>query len=246
MKVGLLISLLLHGGAVFGGLLWVSSAPPVAEEVKFIPLNLVTVSDVTNVKPQSKRRKPEVKDEPAVLQNDTPDTGPQEISSNPAPSDEATDAPPVFDLEAFSKMAKDAREKDPSANEQVVLGNEIGDQTVQASGEGLDMTVSQEDYIKTKMQPCWKIDTGAKDYHKLRVEVLMSLHQDAEVANIRVVNDLQIFGSSNASWRAARNNVVSALNACAPYEGLLGRNYQSWREMKLNFQPPAPGSGGAP
>jgi len=71
----------------------------------------------------------------------------------------------------------------------------------------------------------------------LRVEVQVHLGINGGIEGIDVLNNSQILASPNNSWRAARDNVISALNQCAPYDKLPKSDYDNWKKPKLNFQP---------
>jgi len=144
---------------------------------------------------------------------------------------------PAFDLDAFSSMVDRARDENPDVNRQAVLGSEIADRNVQGVGDETANTVNSTEYIQSKMLNCYKIDTGAQDYRNLRVEVRINLSPEGEINNIKVLNEMQIIASPNNSWRAARDNVVFALNECAPYDKLPKDDYNTWKTTKLNFQP---------
>ena len=252
MKFGLPISFSLHTAAVFGGLLLWSGAGTQLPELKFIPLEIVTVGEVTNVK--STRKKPP-KEQPKIdeVTPPAPTPKPKEIETSPEgtlPADkEETPAPedtkdpaPAFNLDAFSDMVDKARTENPDDNNQKVLANEtvspeLSDRDVDGTGDQTGLTISTNDYIRTKMKPCWSVDKGAEDYLDLRVEVRLRLDKAGEITSLDVLNAAQIIASPNNSWRAARDRVVTGLRECAPYDGLQTRNYDEWKSMKLNFQP---------
>lgn len=239
----------MHITFVFGGLLIWNSKPAPLADVRIIALELVTVSEITNIKATRKLPDPVEPDpvEPEVPIK-PPEIVPETLTESPdgklladeTPPDVPTVAPepvPSFDLEAFSSMVDKAREQNPNANTQQQLGIEIADRTVQGAGEGNGNTVDPITYIQSKMLNCYKIDTGAEDYRNLRVEVRVNLSPDGEIDNIKVLNEMQILASSNNSWRAARDNVIFALNECAPYDKLPKANYNDWKTAKLIFQP---------
>ena len=239
MKFGLPISVMLHVSAVFGGVIFWSGTVSSPDQALIIPLELVTVAKTTNIKPTIKKT-PEIEPEP-----ETPPAQPQEEEAA------AEDIPvlphqepeePVFDLDALSAMVDTARQQDPDANTQHTISSETqipveGEHNVTGTGEQNAYTVNAQDYIKIKMKPCWPVDTGAKDYKKLRVEVRMRLDEYGEITQLSVLNSAQIIASSNNAWRAARDKVLAALRSCAPYDGLLTLDYDEWKNMKLNFQP---------
>lgn len=252
MRFGLPISLFMHGTFLFGGLLMWNNNATEFTELRIIPLDLVTVSDVTNIKTTRKKSLPDPIAEPEV--ESVPEI-PEEIEVEPEPElipQDDADAEPVpetkpkdekpkqqasFDLDAFASMVDQARKENPNANNQTVLQSEIGERDVNGVGQGTGMTVDKVEYIRAKMRNCYKIDTGAKDYRDLRVEVRLHLNVDGKVEDIDILNNTQIIASPNNAWRAARDNVVFALNDCAPYDKLPKAEFGEWKSTRLNFQP---------
>lgn len=275
MKFGLPLSVLIHGLAIWGGL-GLYSGGVVHEEVPVIPLQIVSVSDFTNIAATRRERpKPEPKLEkktetettplPAPeIEKPKPETPEKQIEDSPEPEKQAAivepapeedeikpketkpkkTAPKPFSLDDFSKMIEDVRKEDPKTSKQIVLKGETGRGKVRIDeadqngvGERSEMQVSTQDYIRTKMRPCWKVDRGAKDYLKLRVVVVLELDPRGEILDLKISNSATIIASGETAWRVARENVVAALHECAPYHGLKAQNHSEWKTLKLNFQP---------
>ncbi len=234
MKFGLPISFALHGLVLFGGLLVLGKGVSNLQSEEVIPLKIVTVSEQTNIKPSQKEIP--IKE----LPQDVPQVSVAKQELLPkAPKKIPTEQTKGFNLDDFSKMVEDARDKDPEASVQKVLVGEAQAAKVTQNGVGdkTDLTISPGDYIRAKMEPCWLIDKGAKDFQNLRIEVKLELNEKGEIQVLNITNSAQIIASPNNGWRAARENVVSALHECAPYDGLSALNYDEWKIMKLNFQP---------
>lgn len=201
---------------------------------KIIPLKIVTVSEQTNIKPSQKE----------VPTKELPQEVPQTSSPTETPLTETVQATPPeqskgFSLDDFSKMVEQARDTDPDSNIQKVLVGEAQAAKIAQNGLGdkTDLTITPGDYIRAKMEPCWLIDKGAKNFQALRVEIKLELSEKGEIDLLNIANSAQIIASPNNGWRAARENVVSALNECAPYDGLMALDYDEWKIMRLNFQP---------
>ena len=244
MKFGLPISFIAHAGFAFGGLLiWDKHVAPL-DQLQIIPLEIITVADDTNVRPA--HIEPEVDEELSKPEPDLssesefiPKPGKEEVAdTEPAAEIKPGETKPgSFDLDAFAELVKTERESNPQAQTQKVLSSEMEARRIRAIGDGDEMTISPEEYIRQKMGPCWYIDRGAKSFETLRVEVRLELNRQGDISNVRVLNEAGIIASGNAAWQAAQNNVVSALYECTPYKGLLQRDYSEWKVMKLNFQP---------
>ncbi|PHR91224.1 MAG: hypothetical protein COA69_11970 [Robiginitomaculum sp.] len=262
MKFGLPISFALHALVVSGGVfLWSNGIKDIAD-VKIIPLEIVTVADTTNVMPTRKKRpqdrensidvqtpEQQASAEPVppapvakAVKKPEPEKKPEKIEPKqvePVAVKKSAPKQPAFNLDAFATMINKSRAENPDANvEQILIAEaELAKQNQNGAGAGSELTVSPEEYIKAKMEPCWLIDQGARDYQLLRVEIALSLNERGEISTLNILNGAQIIASPNNAWRAARENVVAALNECAPYDGLRTSDYNIWKTMKLNFQP---------
>jgi hypothetical protein len=241
----------MHTVFAFGGLLVWNSQVTEFSELRIIPLELITVSEITNIKPVRKKPEEDIPPEVTEPAEDVPPELPTESEDGElladTPPEETPNVEPeaeqqaAFNLDDFSKMVDQARKDNPNANTQTVLKSEIGDREIIGAGQEDGMTLNYQEYIQTKMAGCWKIDSGAKDYRNLRVEVRVMLNKDGAVQDIAVLNNMRIIASPNDSWRAARDNVIFAINQCAPYDKLPNSDYSTWKTTKMTFQPPQEG-----
>jgi len=90
MKFGLPISFALHGAAIFGGLFMYKGGVPPLPETRIIPIELVTVTDTTNIRAAVKAPEPEKitppEAEPMTLE--TPmENAPEEAEAKEAPKE---------------------------------------------------------------------------------------------------------------------------------------------------------------
>lgn len=150
IKLGLPISLTLHV-AVFGGFAYFGSdARPLAPS-KVIAVDILTVSEATNIvasvkppKPQPKIEQPEVMTTPTPMENaqeEAPEvkTKADDVSAEkmaeatlpketdepiPERKEDKTPKAPVFDLDKLSGLVDKSRETAPETNQQVALQSE--------------------------------------------------------------------------------------------------------------------------
>lgn len=92
MKPGFFISLLLHSTAVFGGIFLFSGKIMPTVEGRVIPVEMITVAELTNIRAAVKAKKPEdikVPDDPMALETpmeNAPEVAPEEVTAEtPAP-----------------------------------------------------------------------------------------------------------------------------------------------------------------
>ena len=253
MKFGLPISLTLHVLAAFGGLLLWSGHVEQLAQTNIVPLELVTVSAITDIAPtRSKDEKPEAK--PDVEPDVEPEPVKPEVTPPPTIKPEPTPQPtsepdkptkpaaPAFDLDALEKAFDDARTDNPDEETQQVLTNEnrnaeIADNARRGVGTETGSTVNALDYIRSRLHNCWIVDAGAVDFQNLVIDVRLLLNRDASISDITVINNAEIIASSNRAWAVARHNATTALRKCAPYDGLLSIDYNVWKELRLHLDP---------
>jgi len=243
MKFGLPISFTFHALVAFGGVLLWQTRPPNVAQSNIIPLDLVTVSDITAITPtRSKDEKPEAKPdvipEPEPIKPEPPQ--PEPVETKPAEPAEPTT--PAFDLDALEKAFEDVRKDNPDAGNQEALANEnqnvdIADNTRAGADTETGSTVNALDYIRARLHNCWIVDQGAVDYQNLVVNVRLLLNTDGSIDEITVLNNAEIVASSNRAWAVARHNATTALRKCAPYDGLLSIDYNVWKELRLHLDP---------
>lgn len=102
MKLGLPISFVLHGAAIFGGMFVYSGAVKPLPETRIIPIELVSVTDTTNIRATVKAPKPEKitppEAEPMTLE--TPmENAPEEAEAKEAPKEAEPPAEVVKEAE---------------------------------------------------------------------------------------------------------------------------------------------------
>ena len=193
MKFGLPISLFMHLSFVFGGLLmWNNNVAELAD-VRIIPLDLVTVSEITNIKPVRKKVEPEAEPEdqvtepepepePEILEPEQPTQDIEDevsiIEQPEEPENVEPEKQASFNLDDFAAVVDQARQENPDANTQTIFKSDVGERAIAGAGQEDGMTVSEQEYIRAKMRNCYKIDTGAKDYRSFRVEIRLHLNID--------------------------------------------------------------------
>lgn len=222
--------------------MWASRPPSLAHNT-IIPVELVTVSDITDIMPtRSKDIIPEVKSTP-VPETIKPAVRPPSLKPKPTKKAEIK-APttPAFNLDALAEAFEDVRKDDPNADNQQVLVNEaqnarIAENARIGAGNAENDTVNALDYIRGRLHSCWIVDAGAVDYQSLIVDIKLLLNMDGSIGSIAVLNNAEIIASSNRAWPVAKHNATTALRKCAPYDGLLSIDYNVWKELKLHLDP---------
>ncbi len=105
-------------------------------------------------------------------------------------------------------------------------------------GEGSKLTASDEALFKAAMARCWRVNIGAPNPERLKVQVEFYLKKDGSlVGPPKVLNAKQIARSNDPYWKAAEQAAVRAVLDCAPYDLLPVERYDSWQIVELNFDP---------
>jgi len=94
--------------------------------------------------------------------------------------------------------------------------------------------------MRAAVKRCWQAGAiiGAPEPEKLVVLVEFELNRDGSlVGQPRVANATQINLSGNRFWKVAEQNAVRAVVGCQPYSFLPQDQYETWKELELNFDP---------
>ena len=237
----------------------------ITDQGKIIPIELVSVSDVTNIRAAVKAETPEdiTPDVPpmtleAPIENaqekDTAKTSASEASltrpSNPTPKvggvetvpEKKPDPKPVFDLDNMSALIDKTRAAQPETNQQQTLQSEqnfyeYAENARKGAGLGTDLTVSELDALQSAMYQCWRIPLDAKNPEELVVKVRVSLRPDGHVQSAEILEQGRIARSSNPYLKVAAQRAVNAVSKCAPYDFLPADKYDRWKDMTLRFKP---------
>ncbi len=265
MKFGWPISVFLHVVFIGGSLLTFSRTETLDAESRVIPVELLTLSDMTNVRASLKAKTPaEISPEPVPMELQTPmensdeEGAAQKRSEESAPpkpperkNDDVADVAeppktdtkePAFDLDAISNLIDKNRDAQPEKNQQRTLQSEknlyaFAETAREAQGLGTELSLSELDALQSAMYRCWRIPLDAKNPEELIVRVRVSLRSDGHVQSVDVLDRAAISMSSNPYLKIAAQRAVSAVSKCAPYDFLPVDKYDRWKEMTLRFKP---------
>lgn len=261
MKFGWPISLLLHAVVLTGSLLALSSRESLDADSRIIPVEILTVDDLTNIRASVKAKTPEQASGPMQLETpmkNADNTGEARERSNPAEtpappptSDEDADeaqAPkpepdkPAFDLDNMSALVDKTREAQPEKNQQQALQSEknlyeFASVARERQGLGTELSISELDALKSAMYKCWRIPLDAKNPEELVVRVRVALRSDGHVTSVDLLDKARIGVSNNPYMSIAAQRAVNAVSKCAPYDFLPLDKYDRWKDMTLRFKP---------
>lgn len=262
MKFGWPISLLLHLVVVTGSVFALSSRENFDDQSTVIPVEILTVDDLTNIRASIKSDVPD--STPNEMQLETPMKNADErgeanersdLDSVPQPTqvkpdEEAADiqkpepkpVKPALDLDNLSALVDKAREAQPEKNQQQALQSEanlyeFASIARQRQGLGTELTISELDALRSAMYKCWRIPLDAKNPEELVVRVRVKLRGDGHVTSAELLDKARIAVSSNPYMNIAAQRAVNAVSKCAPYDFLPPAKYDRWKDMTLRFKP---------
>lgn len=180
-------------------------------------------------------------DEPEVVEEE--ETPPEPVEEEQPvvvpPTEERDDTQREDDLSDLGSLLTDLEEEEDTRRPSEIRENESGgDRDVERQGEGLELTITEEQLIRARLEECWNLDAGARDAADLDVVVIVNLNRDGTIQRpIRVKNDGEINRSGNPYWIAARNRALQAVNRCEPYNYFDPGRYDAWKSFEFNFDP---------
>ena len=260
MKRSVIASGILHLALIAAtSVAWPKSVELPDEQPPAVPIELVTVADVTNVAPampDPPKPQPEPQQE-AAAQADPPPPPEAEIAPEPdkppvpkrppekeqtvtAPANPARprlkpprDVPQKFDVDSvLALLDKDAPKKSPVPNAKPA------DIPVKGIGAQDAFTVDLKDALLSQMRECWNIPVGAPNPEQLIVQVRVFLAQDGSLAQPPQLEPAtRAAAASNPYLRSAAESALRAVNICEPYKHLPPEKYDVWREVVMTFDP---------
>jgi outer membrane biosynthesis protein TonB len=262
--LGLIAAVLLHvliiGATLFS---FAHKLDITAEEAPVVPVDLVTLSQKTNLRAMVKVQpkappKEDVQPAPPTPQPlvtpppppqvkpDIPDQAPSEPTipkPEPAPlpmlkPQDKPVTPPKPQKQAFdiNNIAALLNKQQPAAAS--ARNAKVGPHNVKAFGTADAMTADLQDSLRSQIAQCWSPPIGAPHAEDLIVDFDLLLNQDGSVAQPpQLTGDSAAAASSNPYTRAAAEAARRAIYECAPYK-LPADRYSQWREINpFHFDP---------
>ena len=244
-RAGLAVSLLLHAALISATYLTWSRMVNVSEVSHAVPVDLITVTRVTNIAAMAPPPPPTPpKIEVPVPQMEAPAL-PQFNDVEPAP------VPPMpqFKIQPEKKTEQQNAETKQKQNSQdfAALLNKltapaktppnvkVGPRTIQGIGAANAMTADLADALKSQIYQCWSPPVGAPNANDLVVDFDLRLNPDGTVA--AASSPALSNANPNPYNRAAASAGEAAIFKCQPYK-LPADRYSQWSEINpLRFDP---------
>ncbi len=244
MRFGFLISLLCHMTALLGGVFLFETKLENLPKSTIVPINLVTISDNTNIK-GTYIEKPPVVAKTRIRQNDAKSSllnNKRDFSDSANEFDLNSDASGkyIFDLEKLALMVDKNQENSMQrTNSSSSLPNDNDTIERSSKGEGNKMTVSEVNALQSAMYRCWRMPVDAVNPENLIVKLEVEMLPGGFVQNVQVINrsEQRQLDPGNTFWDVAEQRAVRAVSQCAPYSFLPVKKYNQWKKITLNFRP---------
>lgn len=266
MRAGFPLSVALHAGIIAWGVLALPSAlPPPVKDTPVIPVELVTIGDVTNivVKPKpTPRKEPEVEKlapDPLLVREKEPEPEKAEIIP-PDPTEKKSETKPEPEKQVKKEPPKPKKAKpkpkpkpkprpafDLAALEKKLEQN-AERRSDDSARDGLDfsemeqslnadakMTATEIDLLKARMYSCWRAPLDAPDPEKMVVRVRIHLNRDGTLMGAPLVLDHNKIESSNDPFWIAAANSARRAVIKCQPYELPPEKYTSWKDITLRF-----------
>jgi outer membrane biosynthesis protein TonB len=258
--LGFFFSVLLHAGVVASALVYFPAASRLAAESVIIPIDLVTLSDTTNVRAARPEPEPELEPEleetapepeletqaditpepepvlpevePEIIPPDPrEDPDPEPVRPEPQPEPEPEPEPePPTPALDLNDLS---RLVDRSREQRATNQGDVGEAR-RSAGAGTAMTATLQAMAASQIQRCVRSNADAPSNMDLRVVVQVRLERDGSIASPpRLVDERRVMNSTNPFLRVAGERALRAVIECAPYQ-LPAQNYQEWRLLEVN------------
>jgi outer membrane biosynthesis protein TonB len=244
---GIALSLLLHAALIGATYFTWSRMLDTTPESHAVPVDLITVTEQTNVQAMAPPPPPEppkiepqqqAAPEPPAPQLQDVEPAPEppmpEIKIKPEPK-KVVDTPKPPDQPPKKQNAQDfaALLNKLTATPKTPPNAKVGPRVVQGIGAANAMTADLADALKSQIYQCWSPPVGAPNANDLVVDFDVAMNPDGSIA--RAASDAMSAG--NPYTRAAAEAARRAIYQCQPYR-LPQDRYSQWREINpLRFDP---------
>jgi len=265
LKRSVIVSGVLHVAVIVGATVaWPHALHLPDESPPVVPVDLVTIADVTNIAPTVKE--PEKPPPPPPEEQAPP---PPEAAAPPPPQAEV--APPDLDKVPIPKPkepeqnassapvnpVRPRRKPMPDAQQKFDVDSVLAlldkrapkavapppnakpaEQTVKGLGAQDAFTMDIKDALLAQMRECWNVPVGAPNPEQLIVQVRVFLAQDGSLAQPPQLEPAsRAAAAANPYMRTAAEAALRAVNVCEPYKRLPREKYDAWREIVMTFDP---------
>lgn len=204
----------------------------------------------TKPKPKAETPKPQPKPQPKPA---TPVKDAVPVQKKPEPKKETVKEEPKktqpqkeekgYDLQSLLASVEKVR-KEPVKEEVKSVQNDLSADVGNTGLEGrLDqvLSISEKDFISSKLRECWNIDGGAQNLDEIVVEIKAFINKDGSVRDVKILNKQNYPAFSSVSESAKRAVYICAGKGTESPFYILSQKYADhygdWKEIYLRFSP---------
>ncbi|MGE0830197.1 MAG: hypothetical protein AB7O04_12710 [Hyphomonadaceae bacterium] len=238
---GWILSLVIHAAAVLTTLVaWQSSASSDAPQVNVVPVEIMTLADVSNVSAQSSPQE----EEEALPEEATPEPPVEETRpAEQAPQQRRQTQSSLVLADLQPDLLGDLRrEKTSPRRNEGAAADGGGDRT----GLGTRELAALRDRLASLTRAhllrnrCWRAPADMPNPERLIVQVRFRLDAQGRVSGRpQVVSPTSVMG--DPEMRVAVDRAVAAVLRCDPFpfpdDPIAADHYDIWRDMEFNFDP---------
>lgn len=172
--------------------------------------------------PSTPPRKPEPPKQVAALPKEEPEPEPQK---EPLPDITSV----LKNVEKLKEQAPENAEPEPKPDVQP---------TPQAASQaplGDELTTSERDAINQQFRNCWHPDIGMQGLEEIVVDIVVQLNPDGSVFRAFYADPARV--NSDHRYRVVAEGAMRAVNECSPLRVPFSKNYETWKQMTLSFNP---------
>ncbi len=230
-----------------------------------ITIDLVPISEVTNIQPSSKpkpepkkpkkpapkkQEKAEPKPKPAAKPKPPPKPkvkpkpppkpkpkapAPKKPKAKPKPKPAPKPQKPEPQVDPFESVLKTVEELAEDTPPTPPKKDPIRAQNTPEFDPALPLSLSEIDAIVQQISRCWSVPAGARDAGTMAVRLRISLKRDGTVSRVVIVEQARY--RQDVFYRAAADAARRAVLTCSPLKNLPADKYSRWHELELNFDP---------
>jgi hypothetical protein len=166
-----------------------------------------------------------------------PETKPTPPKKDPAPTKKEEE--PIED-EALKDIINDAIENSDKKPEKPAKETAPAQNLTKSTANydaSLPLSISEKDAITSQFVQCWRLPAGSANDYSLKVSIDVWLRPDGSVVKAFLTSDQRGKYNADSVFRAAADSALRAVHMCSPLKNLPVNKYDSWKEMRLNFDP---------
>jgi hypothetical protein len=240
--MGWTLSAVFHGivvaALVFLATLAAKVKPLDVVSTSIVPVNVVDFSDYSNVKAIAVEAPTAPEDQPDAKGAPQPEEAIEE-DAEPIPDPHAKplkkpDKPRTKpNLDQMAEMLNRAEKNSGQSRDQTASDAERGPNPRAGAGLRNALTVSEMDYMVSRLERCWRSNADSENTTKIVVRV--QLNKDGTLKGEPVVMAPANIAGADVSTKVLARRAVNAVKECGPYKEFKQDRYAYWRLFDLRM-----------